>query len=129
MDQEKQVAQVPVEVERTRLRKVYIPRVDIYETKDAIVLVADMPGVDEKTVDITLENRVLTVRGTTETEAFKGHTVAYAEYDTGDYERSFTISDEVDHDRIEAKVSNGVLRLTLPKAEHAKVRKIAIKAQ
>ncbi|HQK80191.1 MAG TPA: Hsp20/alpha crystallin family protein [Syntrophales bacterium] len=55
--------------------------------------------------------------------------MAYAEYDTGDYQRAFTISDEVDQDRIEAAVENGVLRLTLPKVEKAKIKKIAIKAE
>jgi len=124
----KQAAQNPIETERTRTRKVYVPKVDIYETKDAIVLLADMPGVDEKTVDITLEKNALTVKGVVEPSTVKDHSIAYAEYDTGDYERAFTISDAVDRDRIEAAVSNGVLRVTLYKAEPVKARKIAIKA-
>jgi len=127
-DLSKQEVQHPVETERTRMRKVYIPRVDIYETKDTIVLIADMPGVDEKSVDIALEKNVLTIVGSVEQTNYKGYTIAYAEYETGDYERAFNISDEVDRDRIDAAVKNGVLKVTLHKAEKAKVKKIAIKA-
>jgi len=129
LDLQKQQAQNPLETERTRNRKVYVPKVDIYETKDAMVLIADMPGVDNQSVDITLEKNVLTITGNVESTSYEGKTLAYAEYDTGDYQRAFTISDEVDQDRIEAMVENGVLRLTLPKIEKAKIRKIAIKAE
>lgn len=124
----KQEVQHPVETERTRIRKVYAPRVDIYETKDTIVLIADMPGVDEKSVDITLEKNVLTIDGEVEQDSYKGYTMSYAEYEMGDYQRAFTISDEVDRDKIDATVKNGVLKVTLHKAEKAKVKKIAIKA-
>lgn len=128
-DLEKREAQSPSETERTRSRRVYSPRVDIYEAKDAIMLVADMPGVDENTVDITLEKNVLTISGAVEPEAFEGYQLAYNEYGTGDYQRSFTVSDEIDRDRIVATVKNGVLRLTLPKAEKVKAKKIAVKAE
>ena len=127
-DLTKQPAQAQVETERTRTRKVYVPRVDIYETKDTIVLTANMPGVDEKTVDVTLEKDVLTIGGSVEPLNFSGYSLAYAEYDTGDYQRAFTITTEVDRNKIEAKVKNGVLRVILPKAEQVKARKIAIKA-
>ena len=125
---QKQSAQTPVETERTRNSKVYVPKVDIYETKEAIVLVADMPGVDEKSVDVVLDKNTLTISGTAEPLSFPDYSIGYAEYDTGDYQRAFTISDEVDKDKIEATVKNGVLRLTLSKAEKVKARKIAIKA-
>ena len=127
-DVQKQEAQTPVVQERTRTVKVYVPGVDIYETKDSIVLLADMPGVDEKSVDITLDKNVLTITGAVAPYEIKDHSVYYAEYDTGDYERAFTITDEVDRDRIEANVRNGVLKVTLHKIEKAKVKKIAIKA-
>ncbi|HVO66425.1 MAG TPA: Hsp20/alpha crystallin family protein [Syntrophales bacterium] len=127
-DMTKQEVQHPVETERTRVRKVYVPQVDIYETKDSIVLVVDMPGVDEKSVDITLEKNVLTITGEVPQTDYKGYNISYAEYETGDYQRAFTISDEVDRDKINASVKNGVLKLTLTKAEKAKVKKIAIKA-
>jgi HSP20 family molecular chaperone IbpA len=128
-DIKKKPAQNPVETERTRSRKVFLPKVDIYETKDSIVLIADMPGVDENHVDMTLEKNILTINGQVEPQGFPGYGAAYAEYDVGDYQRAFTISDEVDRDRIDARVKNGVLRVTLHKAEQVKARKIAIKAE
>ncbi len=126
---EKREAQSPSETERTRSRRVYIPNVDIYENNDAVMLVADMPGVDEKTVDVTLDKNVLTISGTVEPEAHEGYQLVYSEYGTGDYERSFTVSDEIDGDRIVATVKNGVLRLTLPKAEKLKAKKISVRAE
>lgn len=126
---EKREAQSPSETERTRSRRVYIPNVDIYENNDAVMLVADMPGVDEKTVDVTLDKNVLTISGTVEPEAYEGYQLVYSEYGTGDYERSFTVSDEIDGDKIVATVKNGVLRLTLPKAEKVKAKKISVRAE
>jgi len=117
-----------VETEATRNRKIYLPRVDIFETSDAIVLIADMPGVDENSVTITLERNVLTLTGSPAIEHLKGYEIALAEYDVGDYQRSFSLSDEIDGEKIDAVVKNGVLRLTLPKAEPAKARKINVKA-
>jgi HSP20 family molecular chaperone IbpA len=127
-EMQKREASSPVETERTQARKVFIPRVDICETKDAIVLLADMPGVDEKSIDITLEKNVLTLLGRVEPETYEGYRAACVEYDAGDYERAFTLSDEIDRDRIDASVKNGVLRLTLPKAEPVKLRKINVKS-
>jgi HSP20 family molecular chaperone IbpA len=115
-------------VERTRARRAYVPRVDIYETDDAIVILTDMPGVDENSVDITLEKNVLSINGYVEPVQPDNYSLAYAEYDMGDYQRSFTLSDEIDRDKIEAVVKNGVLRLQLPKAGPAKTRKITVKA-
>ena len=115
--------------ERTRNRKVYVPKADIIETGDAMVLYADMPGVDEKSVEVTLEKNILTITGAVEPEALAGRSICYAEYDVGDYERAFTISDEVDRDRIEAAVKNGVLTLTLRKAPQAEVRKITVRTE
>jgi len=125
---QKQPSQPPAGQERTRNRKTYVPRVDIYEKKNAMMLIADMPGVDEKSVDVTLDKNVLTIRGTVEPKVCKDHSMYYAEYDVGDYERTFTITNDIDPARIEAHVKNGVLRLTLPKAEEVKVKKIPIKA-
>jgi HSP20 family molecular chaperone IbpA len=107
-------------------REVYVPSVDVYETKDSVVLLADMPGVDDKSVDITLEKDTLTIKGSIATNGFKDHSVYCAEYGIGDYARAFTISDEVDRDHIAATVKNGLLHVTLPKIEKAKVKKIAI---
>jgi HSP20 family molecular chaperone IbpA len=113
--------------ERTRERLAFVPRADIYESGEAITVVVDMPGVDETTVDITLENNVLTINGYVEPMKPEGHSLAHAEYRVGDFERAFTLSDEIDRDGIEAVVADGVLRLYLPKNTEARIRKIAIK--
>lgn len=114
--------------ERTRTGKVYVPRVDIYETEHDIVAVADIPGVDENSIEIMVEKNVLTIHGRVEPDVPENVNLAYAEYDIGDYERRFTLSNEIDQDKIEATVKNGVLHLRLPKAGPAKARKISIKA-
>jgi len=125
----KEVAQAPAETERTRNRKVYVPKVDIYETGDSMVLIADMPGVDESSVDLTLEKNILTITGAVAPSSMEGYSLAYTEYDTGDYQRAFTISEEMDRDRIEATVKNGVLKIVLYKAKESKAKKINIKAE
>jgi HSP20 family molecular chaperone IbpA len=114
--------------ERTRDRLAFVPRVDIYETDDNIVVVADMPGVDESSVDITLEKNVLTINGYVEPVQPENYSLAYAEYRVGDYERSFTLSSEIDQDNIEATLKDGVLTLTMPK-EGPTTKKIAVKAE
>lgn len=119
----------PVEMtERTPPRRTFSPRTDVFETQDAIVVVADMPGVEEKSLDIILEKNVLTLRGKAGFEAPKNYSLVYNEYADGDYERSFVLSDGVDRDEIDAVVKNGVLRLRLPKTKQATARKIPVKA-
>jgi HSP20 family protein len=114
--------------ERTRDRLAFVPRADVYETEDAIVVVADMPGVDENTVDITLEDNVLTINGYVDSEQPEGYSLAHAEYRVGDYLRAFTLSDQIQRDGIEATVKDGVLRLYLPKVTAAPMRRIPITA-
>ncbi|KFN40175.1 hypothetical protein KN63_00285 [Smithella sp. F21] len=114
--------------ERIRNVKTFVPRVDIYENKDSLFLLADMPGVDEKTVDIELEKNILKITGRVENGRIQNAAMMYSEYEIGDYERVFTLSDEIDRDKVVASVKNGVLRLELPKTEKVKPRKIAIKA-
>jgi HSP20 family molecular chaperone IbpA len=126
---EKKPAQVPVETERTRNRRVYVPKVDIIETGEAMVMYADMPGVHEKSVEVTLEKNVLKITGAVESRAFPGRSIAYAEYDVGDYERAFTVSDEIDRERIGAVMKNGVLKIALHKAPQAGVIKITVRTE
>ncbi len=114
--------------ERTRDRLAFVPRVDIYETDETIVVVADMPGIDENSVDITLEKNVLTINGYVEPVQPENYSLAYAEYRVGDYERSFTLSNEIDQDNIEATLKDGVLTLHLPKIGPT-TKKIAVKAE
>jgi|SRR5215467_2653123 len=114
--------------ERAVERPVFIPPADIYETRDNIVVLAEMPGVGPDGVDITLERRMLTVRGRHAGSEHTGYPRVYNEYTDGDYERVFTLSENIDRDRIEATLKDGVLHLVLPKAETAKPRKIELKA-
>jgi HSP20 family protein len=109
-------------------RPVFLPPADIYETRDSIVVMADMPGVSPDGVDITLERRVLTIRGRSVANEHSGYQRVYNEYADGDYERVFTLSENIDRDRIEATLKDGVLHLVLPKAEAARPRKIELKA-
>ena len=109
--------------------KVFLPRVDIVETGDAIRLMADLPGVGEEDLEIVLEKNVLTLKGKVKRTAPEGYTLAYREYEEGDYERTFTIPDEVDRQGIEASISQGTLHLTLPKAKQVLSKKILVKAK
>ena len=115
--------------ELTRAIRVYIPAVDIIERKDDIVVIADMPGVDETAVDITLERNELTIYGKVEPEVPEKHALYLTEYGIGDYKRTFTLTEEVDRNNIQATVKNGVLRIVLPKGEAVKTRKIAVRAE
>ncbi len=122
---EKQELEARNGAERTRTSRLYMPRVDIFEQDDETVLVADMPGVDEQSVDITLEKNILTIKGYA-ADPMPGYGLAYSEYGIGDYERTFALSDEVDRNQIQASMKDGVLRLILPKAEEARTRKIEV---
>src|SRR6266478_5229841 len=79
--------------ERRANRPVFVPPSDIYETKDSIVVLAEMPGVAPDGVDITLERRVLTIRGRSAANEHAGYQRVYNEYADGDYERAFTLSE------------------------------------
>ncbi len=114
--------------EATRSGRTYSPAADIYETRDKLVLLLEMPGVAADTLDIVLDKRVLTVRGRGSAGVPEGCTLAHAEYRSGDYERSFTVPDAIDSDQIEAAMKHGVLRLTLPKASPAPAKTIAVQA-
>ncbi len=113
--------------ERTRQRRVYIPRADIYETQNDVVVIVDIPGVDEKSVDITLEKNVLTINAFPADIQPEGYSQVYAEFGMGDYQRRFVISNEIDQGKIEASVRDGVLHLRLPKSGPAKSRKINVR--
>lgn len=106
-----------VEEGGTRERRAYAPAVDIVDGKEATTLVLDLPGVDEKDVDITIEKNILTLRASQKDSEVSDHSLAYSEYGTGDYQRSFALSDEVNRDGISATLQDGVLKLRLPKSE------------
>ena len=114
--------------ERTRTRPVYAPRTDIVETDEGLVILADMPGVSPDGVDVTLERNVLTIRGRADDNPPQGFSPVYLEYQPGDYERVFTLSEDIEAERIEASVKAGVLRLFLPKAGPAQTTRIQVRA-
>ncbi|RMF00220.1 MAG: Hsp20/alpha crystallin family protein, partial [Alphaproteobacteria bacterium] len=98
------------------------------ETDKGVSIMLEMPGVDSDNVDVTLEDRVLTIRGKVHASQPEKFTLTYAEYGEGDYERAFTLSEDFDPDKIEAQMRHGVLTLTLPRAEAAQPKKITVKA-
>ena len=126
----KQAEAKPVEGEATAMQNVdvYLPATDIYERDDAIVLVADMPGVAEQEIDIHVENHVLTITGTPATSSLKGE-LMYAEFRPGRFERAFTLSNDIDSEGIKARMKNGVLTVELPKSAKARARKIEVVAE
>lgn len=115
--------------ENTRPGRCYIPDVDIYENQHAILLRADMPGVNEQSVSVELVDDVLTVSGQVSADDYEGLRPVYTEYNVGDFERRFTLPDvgSLDRDKIRAKILNGVLELEMPKAEKAKPRRIEVR--
>ena len=115
-----------VNQEQTRAGRSYVPDVDIYEHQDTLVLRADMPGVDEKSINVHLDNGVLTIEGHVSLKDYENLGPVYTEYNVGNYVRRFTLSNDVDVERISARVVNGVLQVELPKAEHTKPRRITV---
>lgn len=114
--------------EHTRPGRTYVPSVDICETPDSLLLRADMPGVDENSVEVNVANGVLSIEGWVSVKEYENLQPVYTEYNIGNYSRRFTLSNEIDTNRITAKMVNGVLELELPKAEKAKPRQITISA-
>ena len=114
--------------EITRPGRTFVPDVDIYETPQGMHLWADMPGVDEQSLHLQLADGVLTIEGQVNVHEYEKLAPVYTEYNVGNYLRRFTLSSDVDADKIAAHVTNGVLHLELPKAERAKPRRINVNA-
>lgn len=114
--------------EPTRSRPVYRPVADIYEADDGITLVLEMPGVAAEGIDVSIDKRVLTIRGRSRIERPENYRQVYAEYAEGDYERVFSLPQEIDVERIEASCRHGVLTLKLPKAAESQPRQISVRA-
>lgn len=123
------VEQAPAEkaAEREVRRPVYVPAVDIIEGEKEVVLIANVPGVPEGGVDLTVDKGVLTLIASPADQGVEGGKLAYSEYGVGQYRRSFGLSDEIDKDNISASLKDGVLRITLPKSVSV-AKKIAIAA-
>jgi len=110
----------------TRDEATYIaPPVDIFENEDALMVVADLPGVDKDGVDIRIEDDILTIKGNAKYN--QPATVLRQEFTLQNYYRQFQLSEEVDQSKISAESKNGVLTITLPKAEKSKPKQIKVK--
>jgi HSP20 family protein len=114
--------------ERTRPGQYFQPAVDIYETREEIVVQADVPGVPPDAVDVQLEGDQLTIEARVRGEDYEGLKPLHVEYGVGGFYRRFTLGEAIDRDGIKAEVRNGVLTLRLPKAARARVRRIAVQA-
>lgn len=106
----------------------YVPLVDICENNERVVLVADMPGVDPKGVELKVENDVLTIEGHPQADCPPGCKLVGQEYGAGKYRRDFALSRELDAGAIKARMQHGTLEVTIPKREETKMRKIAIES-
>jgi len=118
---------LPAVPEQTHPGPIYTPAVDIFEGDDRISLLADMPGVKAKDLKIDLRENVLTLSGHVAAPETPGETNVLCEYASGTYFRQFTLSEVIDQAKIDAKLTDGVLRLELPKLERAKPRQITVK--
>ena len=112
--------------EQTRPGRTYIPNVDIYETPQSLWLWADMPGVDENSLEVHVADGILSLEGRVALQEYDSLSPVYTEYNVGNYARRFSLSDAIDIERIKARMTNGVLELELPKAERAKPKQIAV---
>lgn len=131
---ENEVSQSATEMRKTegadaRLeRRVFRPVADIVEKDGRILLACEMPGVDQDGVEVTLERRELSIRGRIPAQPRQGFRLIHVEYAEGDYERVFTLSEDVDGDAMTAVFQNGVLTLELPLAAAAQPKRIEVKS-
>ena len=121
---EKQALASPAE--QTKPGPVFTPSVDIFETEKAITLLVDMPGVKAEELNVDLRDDTLTLTGDVLPNVGTPGEKIYVEYETGRYYRQFSLSEVIAQDKIDATLSDGVLRLTLPKVEEAKAKRIEI---
>jgi HSP20 family protein len=103
------------------------PPVDVVEDSSGITLYADLPGVPKDKLAINVEGETLTIEGALGLSTPEGMEATYAEVGLPRYRRVFTLSKELDNEKVSAEFQNGVLKLRIPKAEHAQPRKIEVK--
>lgn len=113
--------------ERVR-RPTRVPAVTVLDTEEAILVVADMPGVTQDQVEITVDQDLMTVRGTVPADTHDGFRLLHREYEAASFERTFTVPAEVDSQAVAATVKNGVLTVTLPKQKAVQPRRVTVKA-
>ncbi|MFC1668822.1 Hsp20/alpha crystallin family protein [Spirochaetota bacterium] len=105
---------------------VLVPLTDVYENSEKYSLVFEMPGVEKENLDITIDNDVLEINGKTSPFETEGKELKYSEYNLHNYQRKFKIGNEINHNKVEANLTDGVLTLDLFKSEEVKPKKIDI---
>lgn len=115
--------------EQTRPGRVFRPSVDIFETEKSIVILADMPGVRPEDLKVDLRENVITLTGLVSAPETADETDVHREYDTGTFQRQFTLSELIDQRKIDARLESGVLHLLLPKVEEARPRRIQVQTK
>jgi HSP20 family protein len=118
--------QVKSEEEGTAPVSMFMPTTDIYETEAALMVMVEMPGVDKSNVDIAVKDGVLTIDGRIDFQKYAGMQPVYTEYSVGHYQRRFSLSNKVNASGIRAEMRDGLLTLTIPKAEEAPAQKIEV---
>jgi HSP20 family protein len=113
--------------ETTIPARMFVPAADIFEGENDLTVILEMPGVEKSNVDIHVEDGVLNVEGRLDLTKYQGLQPLYTEYNIGHYSRSFRLSNRIDQNKIAAEMKDGVLSLTLPKAEEAKPRTIQVR--
>lgn len=108
---------------------VFTPPIDIFETDDGLVLHADLPGVTVETLELQVQDNKLTLFGKVSPAVPDGAQLIHQEYHVGNFLRSFILSDEVDHERITARMNQGVLEVFLPKAARTEPRRIQVNSE
>jgi HSP20 family molecular chaperone IbpA len=124
--QVQQKREVEKKQEATVPARIFMPTADIFEAGHQLTVVLEMPGVDKNNVDISVESGVLNIDGRLDFSKYEGMQPVYTEYNIGHYRRSFSLSNKIDQSKIAAEMKDGVLTVTLPKAEEAKPRRISV---
>jgi HSP20 family molecular chaperone IbpA len=107
--------------------RVFVPTADIFESKNALTVVLEIPGVEKSNIDIRVEDDVVKIEGRLDLSKYRGLEPLYTEYNIGHYSRGFRVSSTIDQGNIGAELKDGVLTLNLPKVEEAKPRAIQVR--
>ncbi len=127
MDAPKKKEVERAEVERTVDKPHFSPYVEIYESGDGLHLSAEMPGVAKESLEVSVDKGILSIRGESRLSLPESAKPIYSEFEEGVFYRAFDLAEDLDPEKIEAKLENGMLTLAIPKSERARSRKIEIR--
>jgi len=112
--------------ETTFPARMFVPATDIFATDQALTMMIEMPGASKESVEVKVEDDILTIDGRIDFSKYDGLQALYTEYNVGNYNRTFQLSNAIEQTGIKAELTDGVMKLTLPKAERAKPRRINV---